>query len=817
MNKIDFKNDVAPHAVAVLFFLVVTTAFFSPAFFENRALSQGDIQQHIGSTKDLQDYREATGKEGLWAGSVFSGMPAYLVSVDWSDDVVVTMKKVLSLFLAHPYCNVFLAFIGYYIVLIAFRIRPWFAMAGALAFGLSSHVIIGLVAGHNARIGAIAFMPMVIAGIHLAFTRSRMFGFAVTAGAMAMHLRENHMQITYYMLLIVLVYGAVQLVQAVKSGEISSFLKTIGVLTCSVILAAATFFGQFWAITEFTKYSYRGTSELVNSVTKQNQKGLSKEYAFQYSNGLEEPMTLLIPNYFGGSSSHYLYLDTKSKTYEALVQSGNEKMIEQLAPATSPYWGPQQLSAPYYAGATLVLLFVLGAIWADRYLAIWLVSVSILSLFLSWGENFSTLNYFLFDNLPGYNKFRSVTFSIIMILFAIPLLGMLGLEKISQTEWTHEKMKRFLWPSLVTIGIVGLLALSGGFGTFLKPEEAQYPAWFKDALRQDRMDLFSGDAWRSFWFIAFFFGALFVYIKKWIQNWMFIGALLLLVGIDIAGVTRRYITKDNYQRKRDNYSFAMQAAEKEVLKDTTSYRVYAEYDGAPSYYFRSTGGYSGARLGRYQEVMDSCLRPEFQRMVGQYQTTGKLFLPERHIMSMLNVKYFIAGPGAEEFFRNDYANGPAWFVDRVEVVQSPNEEFQRIQQVDTRKVAVVDISKFPLVNKDIVPDSLASISLTHYELPYLKYESNAVNPGLAVFSEIHYPEGWHAFIDGKEAPILRADYVLRALEMPAGRHVIEFKFEPKPYLIGNKVTLASSWILILVIGGCLGYTFLRKESPTPDT
>ena len=810
--KIDFKAQVLPHVLAVLIYFVITVSFFSPAFFENRSLKQGDIEQHIGSTKDLHDYREANGKEGLWASSIFGGMPAYLISVDWSDEGVVVMKKVLSVFLPHPYANIFLAFVSYYILLLSFRIRPYLAIAGALAFGISSYMLVGLVAGHNSRIGAIAFMPLVMAGIHLVFSGRKLLGFAVTAAGMALHLRESHLQITYYLLLIVLLYGLVHLVKEIRSGRVIDFARTVGLLACAVLLASATFFGQFWAVNEFTKYSYRGASELVNPVTKKSEEGLSKSYAFQYSYGIAEPMTLLIPNFYGGSSSDYLYLDQQSKTYAAIVQSGNEQTVNQLAQASSAYWGPQQLSAPYYAGAIFVFLFVLGIIWADRNLVIWLVSVSVLSIFLSWGESFSSFNYFLFDHLPGYNRFRSVTFAIIMILFSIPLLGMLGLEKICKEGLTKEQLKkRILWPSLAVIGIFGLLALTGGFGDYLKASDAQFPIWFRMALQQDRMALLKSDAWRSFWLITLFFGVFFVYLNKWIKEWMFVGALWLLAAIDLLGVTGRFIKADNYARKRDNYVIEMQPAEKNVRRDTSNFRVFAEYDGHPSYFFRSSGGYSGARLRRYQDLMDSCLFPEFQRMADQYQRTGKLFQQERHVMSMLNVKYFISGGGPDDYFRNEYANGPAWFARRIELVNSPNEELARIQRIDTRDVAVVDVSRMKLANQTVTPDSLATISLRRFELPYIKYESSSIEPGLAIFSEIHYPEGWHAFIDGKEQPILRANYVLRALEVPAGKHIIEFRFEPLPYVIGNRITQASSWILLLIVMGSLVWSVKSQK------
>lgn len=362
MRKIKF-GDVLPHGVAVVVFLLVTLTFFSPVFFENRSLDQQDIQQHIGSSKSLRDYREATGQEGLWAPSMFSGMPAYLVNLEWSDGVVVTMKKVLTLFLPHPIRNIYAAFICYYILLLAFRVRPYLALAGALAFGLSSYMIIGLSVGHNARIGAIAFMPLVMAGIHLAFTGKRVLGFGVTAAGLAFQLRENHLQITYYLILIVAVYGLVQLIIAFREKQLKEFFTSLAILIPAAVIASATFFGQFWAITEYTRYSIRGPSELA----KAHSDGLTKAYAFVYNYGIWEPMTLLVPQFYGGSSMKAFVSDAKSESYKALSTAENNDLANRLANYTSEYWGPQSATiGPYYSGAIIVFLFVLGIVFAER-------------------------------------------------------------------------------------------------------------------------------------------------------------------------------------------------------------------------------------------------------------------------------------------------------------------------------------------------------------------------------------------------------------------------------------------------------------------
>ncbi len=808
--KLNFSKDILPHALAVLLFLLVTVVFFSPIFFENKTLSQHDIQQYMGSSKTLRDYREATGEEGLWAGAMFSGMPAYLVNVQWSDGVVIGMKKVMSMFLPHPVSNIFLAFVCYYILLLVFRVRPYLAMAGALAFGLSSFMIVGLMAGHNARIGAIAFMPLVMAGIHLAFSGKRMAGFAVTALGMAFHLRENHLQMTYYLMIIVAGYGLMQLILAAREKQLADFFKNIGILVPAVLIAAGTFFGQFWAITEYSRFSIRGPSELA-APKSADANGLNKSYAFEFSNAIDEPFTLLIPDYYGGASSTYLYQDEKSESYRALVNSGSNETANQLAPYTSAYWGPQRMSAPYYAGAIMCFLFAIGVLFAERKYRVWLVGVAVVGILLSWGNHFATLNYFLFDYFPGYNKFRSVTFAIILTLFSFPLLGMMGVEQLLGLEWSKTVQKRFMW-ALVIPGICLLLAVTGGSGSFLREGEGDLPAWFRTALRNDRMALLQSDAWRSFWFATIACGVLFATARGWIKPYILAISILVLTLLDMTLVDKRYLSKDNFQRKRPA-AYALTGASQAILQDPTYYRVYdlqgSMNDASASYYHYSIGGYHGAKLRRYQDLYDSCISKETREMIGDLQK-GSADFRNYGVLNMLNVKYIMYGGDAGNVIPNNQANGPAWFVREVKAVGSPAEELNAVEEVNTHQVAVIDQSKFKL-QAEVKYDSAATVKLVEQKPSLMKYEATSSTGGLVVFSEIYYPKGWHAFVDGKEVPLLRVDYVLRAVEVPAGNVKIEMRFEPKPYVVGNKITMASSWVLLLVVLGSLGFAVTRKE------
>lgn len=815
MKKIRFSDHILPHLTAVIVFLIVTILFFNPVFFDNKALQQSDIQQWSGSSKELRDYRKQTGEEGLWAGAMFSGMPAYLVNLNWSDGVVVTMKKVLSVFLPHPVSNIFLAFVCYYILLLSFRIRPWFAIAGALAFGLSSYMIIGLSAGHNARIGAIAFMPLAFAGIHLAFTGKRILGFGVTALGMALHLRENHLQITYYLMLIVLVYGFVRLILAIKEKKIGEFFKTSLILVPAILLAAGTFFGQFWAITEYTRYSIRGASEIATTKSEADASGLSKSYAFQYKYGIWEPMTLFIPNFYGGSSLDLLAADQSSNTYKSLSQAGDNETANQLANYARGYWGPQDFTGgAYYAGAIICFLFLVGIVFAEKKYVWWLVPLSVLSIMLSWGDSFSTFNYFMFDYFPGYNKFRSVNFALVIILFSMPLLGMLGLENLLAKGWNKETQKKLLWPVSITLGICLIFIAIGGFGSFLKPEEAQLPVWFRNAVQKDRVALLRADAWRSFILIVLFAAAIFSLLKNYLKPIIVYPFLVVLIWFDLGFVNTRYFTKDNYKRKRENSFSQPTAADQEILKDKSYYRVYnlqnPMAEARTSFFHNSLGGYHGAKLRRYQDLYDSVISKNTQQLFEDFQKGTPRF-EEYNALNLLNAKYFVYGPEKENVILNPDAYGNAWFVKKVILVNSPAEELKEVGEIKTKDVAVINSQQSTVDSGQLAVDSSASVSLIDHKPPYLKYESESSNKGIVVFSEIYYPKGWHAFIDGNEVPILRADYILRALEVPAGKHAIEFKFEPRPYVVGNKVTMASGWLLLLVVIGSLGWSLKNPE------
>ncbi|MEX1241958.1 MAG: YfhO family protein [Cyclobacteriaceae bacterium] len=820
MKKITFTADVLPHMVAIAIFFIVTVFFFHPLFFENKTLQQHDIQQFIGSSKAIEDYRNETGEDPLWTNSMFSGMPAYLVSVQWGNKAIAYLKTIAALFLPHPIANIFTAFVCYYVLLLCFRIRPYLAMAGAIAFGLSSFMIIGLAAGHNGRIGAIAFMPLIMAGIHLVFTGRRILGFGVTAAAMALHLRENHVQMTYYLFFIVLIYGLIHLIEAIKDKTIPVLIKNVGILVVAVLLGLGTFFGQLWALKEYSAYSTRGKSDLARGMTETDgdAAGMSKAHAFEFSNGILEPFTLMIPNFYGGSSGNFLFTDRNSEVYQALVRSGDQQTANRLANFTGAYWGEQRLAAPYYAGAIIVFLFALGIAFAERKYVWWLLSVSVLGILLSWGSNFAGFNYLMFDYFPGYNNFRSVTFTLVIVLFAMPLLGLLGLERLWAKGVTKQAQRKLLIVLGSTGGLCLLLWLFAGMFSFTRDAEAQLPAWFTDALAEDRKALFRADTIRSFFFILAAFIVIYFDVHKKMSAIGFYAFLIFMITADLAAVDKRYFTDENYKRKRDNSFFAITPADQEILKDKSYYRVFnLSYltgrgdnpfaEARTSYYHHSIGGYHGAKLRRYAEFYDSCIVVETQQFVGQIQQ-GNMSFENLSAFNMLNIKYIVIGPGQEDLMLNRSAYGNAWFAEEIVRTGDAVTELNKTCSVDTRTTAVVDTSRFQV--DSITPDSTANIKLVELSPRHLTYESQSSSDGLAIFSEIYYP-GWEATIDGKAAEVLRADYVLRALEIPAGNHTIEFTFEPRPYIVGNKITSVSSWLVLLVLLGSIYWSFKKDE------
>ena len=803
MPKINFKEQVLPHLIAILIFLLITVAYFKPVFFDHKSLSQHDILQWEGGAKELLDFRKQYGDEALWTNSMFSGMPGYLVSSSWGIGVLPTIQRVITIGLPHPVKVVFLSFLCFYILLIVFKVRPYLAIAGAIAFGLSSFNIIGLGAGHNARIAAIAYMPLVLAGVHLAFTRSRLAGLALTALALALELNANHLQITYYLALIILTYLIVQAISAARQKQLADYFKTSMTLLLAAILALSSFLGSFMSTMEYSKYSIRGKSEIQQANTD-DAEGLSKAYAFQYSNGIFEPMTLMIPNILGGSNQQALGTDSNVANFMRKNGVDGNQIAQQVS-AMPTYWGQQPNTAPYYAGAIIIFLFVLGIIMVDKRLLAWTIPMIVLGIVLSWGSNFSSFNYFMFDYFPGYNKFRSVTFALIISIMLMNMLGFIGLEKLFKQGDSKQSLRQLVIAFGITGGLSIILAMIAGIFSFSGAIDARLPEWLLNPLMADRKAMLQADAFRSFVFILLAAGVIFGAIKSKIKFSVASLIIIVLVLFDLWTVDKRYLDDSKFSRNVRRVHFTQTEADKVILADKAAdYRVFnlanPWNDARTSYHHKSIGGYHGAKLRRYQDLIDRGLSVEHQQIIASLQESGTL-PSTMNMVNMLNTKYLVAGPSAQAVIPNFEAYGNAWVANTIQLVNSPDEELAATVILDSKNIAVVDQKKFSETKPAY--SGQGSVTLTSYQPNELKYSASLTDASFVVFSEIYYPEGWQATIDGQPATISRANYVLRSLEIPAGDHEIVFSFKPKVYYYGNTVTTASSIVILLLVLGTL--------------
>ena len=792
MNISTFLLKARPHIIAVISFLAISIFMYRPIIFEGKVMDQNDINQGKGANQEIVEFRKATGEEALWTNSMFSGMPAYLINVRWSGTTIIgTTEKVFTVFLPQPVGENFLAFISFYILCLVFGIRPYLAIAGAIAFGLSTFYVISIQAGHIWKIRAIAYMPLVMAGVRLVFQKKYTVGFLLTSAALALELNANHLQITYYLFLMLVAFGISELVFAVKAKTLPDFTRSIVILAVASLLAIGTTFGKIWTTYEYGKFSIRGKSELTTTAGE-SKEGLDKDYAFRWSNGKWETMMLFIPHIYGGASG--VYAGKESEVGE-LLQRNNvpRNEINQIERVYLGYWGNLPGTAgPAYAGAVVCFLFFLSLFFLDSRTKYWMIAVIVFSVALSWGKNFPSFNNLMFDVFPGYNKFRSVTMAIIMALMLIPFMGILGIDELIKNKGRKETLKKVFIALGITVGIALFALLVTN-----PPSVDGIQKVIAEAIKNDRSDIIKKDVFRSILFVALAFGIIFLLIKEKISFTSFSIVLSGLILLDLGLVDSRYLNDSVYKTTQEKSFLTVTPADTEILKDTDSgYRVLNLQDpfneARTSYFHRSIGGYHGAKMRRYQDVISHHLVPEMQKIMENQGINSD----NSKVISMLNTRYLMAGYQANAVIPNPYANGVAWIVDEVRLVNNADDEIKEIGQVNLKQVAVIDGSNFEVSQPEV--DSTATIALTHYQPNKLIYEVQAQLDILAVFSEIYYPKGWKAYIDDQETDILRANYILRALEIPKGQHTIEFRFEPRAYYIGNIVMWVSSLILLAV-------------------
>ncbi|WP_339654495.1 YfhO family protein [uncultured Maribacter sp.] len=800
------------HFFVIVFFIIAALAYFSPVL-QGKVMYQHDIVQYTGMAKEQNDFRKSKDQEPYWTNSAFGGMPTYQLGANYPHNYIKQLDRLIR-FLPRPADYLFLYLIGFYILLCCLKVDYRLAIVGALAFGFSTYLIIILGAGHNAKAHAIAYLPVLLAGIVLVFRKKYLWGFVLTALAMALEITANHYQMTYYFMLLVLILGIVYLVYAIKEKQIKHFFISVGILLLAVTLGIAANATGLMATKEYADWSTRGKSELTinpDGSAKEDTGGLSKGYITQWSYGITESLNLFVPRLFGGASQENLGEDSKSFNY--LIDKGLPRSSALDFVSGLPlYWGKQPItSGPAYLGAVLFFLFVFGLFLVKGKHKWWLLIGSLVSLILSWGKNFSTLTDFMIDYFPLYDKFRAVSSIQIVLELCVPILAIIALKKLFMDKVPQaDKIKSLTFATGTVFGLGVLLFVFKGAFDFVGANDDNLRMTgleeLPEMLRLDRKSVYTSDLLRSLGYVLVTAVLLWFYLKEKLKMNFIIIAIGVLVVVDLVGVDLRYVNNDNFVSKRKMLEpFQESTANKLIAQDNSVFRVFDQTDGFDSaktaYFHQSITGYHAAKPAGMQDLFNF------------HVYNGNL-----SVLNMLNVKYVIRQDEDGNSFpiENPNGNGNAWFVKQLKPVENANAEIMALDSLDTKNVAVVNASTFKDITQlEFQIDSTASISLIDYEPNHLTYESKNSNEGVAVFSEMYYKKGWNAYIDGKESEYFKVDYVLRALTIPSGEHKIEFKFEPDVVVQGSKITLASTILLGFVIVGGIGFTFWkprRKET-----
>jgi len=808
MKKIIQK--IIPHAVAVVLFVLATILYFSPIFFDGKQLRQGDILHSNGSSQEIAEYRERTGEEALWTNSVFGGMPAYQISVQYHNNWLQHLGTFLALGLPSPAYMIFLALLGFYIMLLCFKVNPWLAIAGAFAYGLSTYFMLIAGAGHNTKMRAMAFLPPIIGGLYLAYARQKIWlGVLVVCLALGLQIRANHLQITYYTAIVVLIFLILELVRIIREKHYSHFVKTSAAMIVAVALAVGVNITNMLLTAEYTPYSTRGQSELTDETGNQT-KGLDRNYILDnYSYGIPETMNLFIPAFSGGPIS--FEMAKKTELYDVLIKQGNiprNTALEYARHMTS--WGEQGNSDPIYLGAVLIFLFVLGLFVVKGQVKWWLLTATILSIALAWGKHFDFLSNLFIDIFPMYNKFRTVSMILTIAMLTVPLLGILAANEMLGNNMTAAEKKKALQKSFLITGGIALFfsLLPGLFLSFDAASDAEMPDWLVIPLHDTREWVLRSDAFRSLMFVTGAAAVLWFAISGKLKSTAAIAILAGLIIIDLWVVDKRYLNNASFKAKGVNIA-QPSPADLDILQDKDpNYRVWNTTvstfnDATTSFFHKSIGGYHGAKMKRYQELIEHHI--------------GK---GNMKVLNMLNTKYFIVADKENNIpmkYTNPDALGNAWPVKQIQWVDDSDAEIAALTGFNPANEAVVD-KRYQSVLEGFSAqyDSTASIRLVGYEPNLLAYEYQSQLPQMVVFSEIFYSKGWNAYIDGKLTPHVRANYVLRAMAVPEGKHEIVFKFEPQSYARGERIALASSIGIVLLLLGVVGKEYLdfRKKKVT---
>ena len=821
-----------PHIIAIVSFLVITFAYLSPVF-SGKDIFGGDTQSYIGMAQEANTYNANHDDQTLWTGSMFSGMPTYQICMK-DDNSVISLADDALRVLPGPTYRVFLYLVGFYILLIAFGLSPYWAIAGSIAFAFGSYNLIIIVAGHNTKAVAIAYMAPIIASIYLGFKKEKPYlGATLLALFLGLGLYANHIQIIYYTLFIAIIFGISEIVFTIKEKTFKKFFTSIGFLCLGAILAVGLNATRLITTAEYSKHTMRGDSNGLTIIESGDKHGLDLDYITAWSYGIDETLTLLIPDFKGGSSHTYLDADShtaqkmgqitgfrdtgkdlSSTDKERLARTGNPKNLAELMyiQPMPTYWGTQPFtSGPVYAGAIVCFLFIVGCIIVPNRQRYWLITATILGILLSWGHNFMPFTEFFVNFVPLYDKFRTVSMTLTISCLCMVILAFLAIKELTSEKIdTNKKLKSLYIGAGVTGGLCLLFAiipsLAGDFSAASDNSYGSSYSFLTETLPQDRMAMLQSDALRSLIFIALAFALLFFFVKGKIKTVIASVTLIALCAADMIPVAYRYLNERSFVKKEvRNKPFTASEADKYILADKTEdFRVLnltvdVFNSSAPSYFHKNVGGYSAVKLRRYQELIEVHISKEIRDFTASLRTISTLgeaeeIFKQTPVLNMLNTKYLIYSPQAIPI-SNPYKLGNAWLVNNVDFVNSADEEMLSLGLDSLTNTVIVDKSteNAPVAKK--YNSESGKIELIKYEPNAMTYKFSSTEDQLAVFSEIYYPDGWNAYINGEIVSYFRANYLLRAMELKAGDYEIEFRFEPKSYDIGKILSIICSILL----------------------
>ncbi|MBB2149963.1 glycosyltransferase family protein [Pedobacter gandavensis] len=810
------------HLAIIGFFVIICFVYFSPVM-QGKAPAQSDVIQAKATAKEIMDYKAKDGKGPLWTNQMFGGMPAYQIWVQHPMNVGTYVISTIKAVFPDPVDAVLLYLVGAYLLFCVLRVNPWLAAVGAIAFAFTSYNFIIIAAGHSNKALAIAFIAPIIAGVILTLRGRYWLGGSLTALFMALEIRANHIQMTYYLMIALLIFIGIEIYHAVKEKKLAAFGKSMTFLGIALVVSLMVNAGKLWTTYEYGLESNRGKSNITTDKSEEKN-GLSKEYAYGWSQGVGESFTFLIPNLYGGATSIDQMVKPESHTYKALqgITGGDPtQAIQQLAGqiGLQQYWGEKPgTSGPYYFGAIVCFLFVFGLLIVKSRLKWWIVGTTVLFMLLSFGKNAPFVSDLFFEYFPMYNKFRAVESILALVGLLVPILAVLAIKEAQEGSYDQKTLtKKLTIAAAITGGFALLVAIMPtAFFSFTSSSHPQMlqaltqmlennrgvAESITNALIQDRADIARADALRSLILILIGYALVWAFINKKLNAQTTIIILGLVILTDLWQVDRRYLNNNNFASKsdltnhfqpRDVDTFIM--ADKDPNFRVLDLTISTFSDASASQFHKTIGGYHAAKLKRYQELIDN----QLTKSVNQ------------DVLDMLNTKYIITQDpknGSYKMQRNPTAAGNAWIVQNVQYAQNADEEMKAISSFDPKKEAIVDIKYKPLIDtKRLGADPSASIKLDSYHPDHLVYSYSAPRDIIAVFSEIYYDKGWNMYVDGVKKPYFRADYVLRAAQLEAGNHKVEFKFEPVSYYMGENISLVGS---ILLIAG-LGFAFYSEN------